>query len=372
MSLGLRLGGACAALALILAPHSANAFSFRSDEKVIVGQNEVIEDTLVVAGRSVQINGAINGDIICAGETVEVNATVRGDVICAADTLTINGSVDGNIRSAGRLITNNATVSRNALLAGGEVTTGEKSNIAGDALIAGEILRLSGAFGRDLALGASTGTVTATIGRGTFAKIGQLTYHAKTVAPGGVVAISPNAPKVEAGAQVGTITHHQPDPKKKSDENPLPQLIFMLYMFMALLITSLALALIAPGLFKVSAISAQQAIGWTALTGIAVLALVPVTVLILLVSIIGLPLGLLGIMIFGLLLVLSGPTFSYFIGHVVLHGKSNAFLTMLLGSSIVLICYAIPLVNIITLLAAGVFGSGMIARQFFMKGQTKF
>src|SRR3989338_4116116 len=77
------------------------AFTINSDDNYYLQKEQSIDDTLLSRGKTITIDGTVNGDLICAAQSVTINGTIRGDVLCAGMNLKISGTVDGNIRSLG-------------------------------------------------------------------------------------------------------------------------------------------------------------------------------------------------------------------------------------------------------------------------------
>src|SRR5690606_15328805 len=84
---------------------AAHAQNFRSGNSVTVGANEVVDSTMWVAGRSIDLAGEVNGDVFCAGQNVSVTGTIRGDLLCAAQNITISGVITGDVRVAAQSVT---------------------------------------------------------------------------------------------------------------------------------------------------------------------------------------------------------------------------------------------------------------------------
>ncbi len=116
------------------------AFTIKTGNTVTISQSQIIDDSLLVSGSDVYIEGTVNGDIICAGRRVEISGTVDGDVICAGQNLSVSGTVNGDLRAAGQTVLISGVVKRNATVFG--------QSIINEALIEGELL----SAGQDITL----------------------------------------------------------------------------------------------------------------------------------------------------------------------------------------------------------------------------
>ena len=83
-------------LALLLPSVYAAQTVNNGDQKIVTIENDVNDD-LFISGDQVTINGNINGDLFAAGGQVVVNGNVTGDAYVAGGNVTINGQVTGGL-----------------------------------------------------------------------------------------------------------------------------------------------------------------------------------------------------------------------------------------------------------------------------------
>lgn len=89
------------------------------------------------AGSNVEIEQPVAGDAMAAGETVALSSNVAGDVVLAGRDLLVDADAGENLYAAGGEVVVNAAVGRNARIAGGRVNIGRRARIAGNASVAG-------------------------------------------------------------------------------------------------------------------------------------------------------------------------------------------------------------------------------------------
>lgn len=111
---------------------SAGAYRIEWGRSVTITQP--VHEDLYVAGGTVTVNAPIYGDLIVAGGTININDTVMNDLLVAGGTVTINGYVADDIRCAGGEL----HVLKN--IGGDLVVTGGKVDIANDVAIAGGLM----------------------------------------------------------------------------------------------------------------------------------------------------------------------------------------------------------------------------------------
>jgi hypothetical protein len=90
--------------------------------EVTIPAGETIDHDLYVFGGTVVSNGTINGDIVAAGGTVDVNGPVNGDVLAAGGRIAISGQVKGDVRAAGGQVSIDGDVTEDVAVTGGQVS----------------------------------------------------------------------------------------------------------------------------------------------------------------------------------------------------------------------------------------------------------
>jgi hypothetical protein len=131
-------------LATFIFVPSALAFDGRGGGKVLISEDEVINDDLYLGGTEVIVEGTINGDLMAGGETVIINGKVTGDLFVFGTSVTINGEVGDDV-----------------FVGAGAVTLGPSAKIADDVFSAGASVetRAGSQIGGSLLLGAGQGLV---------------------------------------------------------------------------------------------------------------------------------------------------------------------------------------------------------------------
>jgi cytoskeletal protein CcmA (bactofilin family) len=125
------------------------------------------------AGSSVRVDRVVAGDLLAAGGQVDVAGRVRGDAIVAGGNVRLGGGLDKSLYAAGGQLTLAGAVANNVRAAGGEVTLLRGAEVGGNASLAGGRVEVGGvikgylqAAGGELFIdGAVGGDVIATSGR---------------------------------------------------------------------------------------------------------------------------------------------------------------------------------------------------------------
>lgn len=347
----------------------ASAQTFRSGDVATVSAGETIDSSLFVSGRTVDISGTVNGDIFCAGMNVSISGKVRGDVICAGQTVTVSGTVDGDVRLAGQSVSIGGQITGSATVASSVFSLESSSTISNDLSVAGNDLVLNGTVGRDAALAGSTATIDSKIGRNVNANVENVQLLGQANIGGGLYYTSFNEAQINQTAKVAGETKRT-QPAHSSNTLKKPFVIsfgIVLYIIASLMILSLALVLLFPGAVHTATSSAIQNPLKILLVGFVASLAVPVLIVILMISVLGIPLALLLLVIWLLILFLSGPVFGYYIGRLIFNKHKNPFLIMAVGSFLVLLALFIPILGFVVWLAALWMGSGMLLLEFMRR-----
>lgn len=131
------------------------------------------------------------------------------------------------------------------------------------------------------------------------------------------------------------------------------------------LVFGVLLLLIAPRAADAFADAGRTAVGASIGLGIAAAVGIPIVGLVLLATVVGLPLGAVILLTLGFLYMLGYVASAYFLGRVILRPPRNRFLAYLVGWAILTVAGIIPVLNVIVLLAATVYGLGTIVVSTF-------
>lgn len=342
----------------------ASAYSIHSGDNVTLSQKSPIYDTVYMAGRTVDINNEVFGDVFCAGQNVTVSGTVHGDVICAGQTVNISGKVDGDVRLGAQTVTLSAQVGGNATIGGQSFIMDSSATIGGDLTTGATDATLNGKIGRDLVIGSGTVNINNEVGRNIKAQSETMRLLSGARVGGNIELVSKNDINKDPAAVVsGTISHTQPkQAAAKSKHFALFgfSVLWFLYWFGAMLLTAMVLVLITPRLFN-SVTNRALPTPWKALlVGFVACMVMPIVIILIAASLIGLPLAFMLGLLWLVALLLSGPLFAYYLGRLVLRRSTKPLLIMVTGSSLLIVLYFVPILGILAMLAALWIGTGML------------
>lgn len=135
-------------LGFLLFTASVDGQAQEAGESVIIEQP--VDGDLYAAGGEVEVLAPVSGDAVLAGGTVRVSDRVGGDVISAGGNIRLIGSVADDVRLAGGRVAVQGVVSGHAVVAGGDVQIASDAEIGDFAWLAGGRLEIAGTVGSDL------------------------------------------------------------------------------------------------------------------------------------------------------------------------------------------------------------------------------
>jgi hypothetical protein len=156
-----------AALLLVVAMPSY-AVEIRKSQRwggVSVAPGETINDTLIVIGDSININGTITGDLVAAGRQINIQGTVQGNAFLAAQRVQITGKVGGDVVGAGLDVFANGPIDGSLWGFGTRVAVGANGKVQMDAVVLGTELNADGEIGRDILAAGALLDIGSAIGR---------------------------------------------------------------------------------------------------------------------------------------------------------------------------------------------------------------
>jgi hypothetical protein len=341
------------------------AFDSRSGDTVNVPHDEVVDGDLYVIGRNVVIDGTVNGDIFGVGQTITINGTVNGGVTLAGQTLTVNGQVANGARLAGQTINVNSSIGRDLAVAGTMLNVGSTARIADDLVFGVGTSYLSGQVNGDVKGGAGEVTITNEVGGNVELEVDKLTITSTANIQGNLVYTSENEANIQSGARLGGTTTHNV-PEKPAAPSPFANMGGKLLGFIMILVAGIIVILLAPRWISAMADSIRTkpwpSLGWGALALIAI----PIAAIIVIITIIGLPVGLMALVLFGIAVYLSQIPVGFLIGRLIIrrNGEIESRGLMIgalaLGLAILLVLGLIPYIGGLFMLLTIIFGLGSV------------
>ena len=344
-------------------------------ETTILPASAVHDGWYFAGAGKVIIEGTVNGDVYAAGGAVEISGTVNGDVLVAGGDVTVSGTVSDDIRAAGGSIRIDGKVGKNVTAAGGNISVGRRAEISGGVLAFGGSVQVSGSVTRDLMAFAGKMAISGNVG-------GDVSFHGDefTTLEGAKVAGSVKVwladetrMKIADGVVSGKV-----DFEKLSGEQP-PTILghsrgmfwFKILWTIWLFLTGLLLFAFFRKFFgKYSAVLRQRTLS-TALWGIAGILLLPIAMVILAFTIVGIPFAILVLDLCFWLAYLSQLSTALLVGDLIFRNREAAgwapFWSFAVGLLIVRVLSFIPVLGWLIVIVGLVLGFGAL-EQLIVEG----
>lgn len=283
-----------------------------------------IDDDLFLTGTSLDVRATVAGDAFLGGAWVDVDSQIADNLIAAGGIANIGGRVDGdliigagildlraavgdNLVAVGGVVRVDSPVEGKLFVAAGRLRIGRGADVAGDAHLAAGSAEVAGLIGGDATIAAGSVVLRGRIGGDVEVTAFSLELTDGAVIEGDLVFRGPEAPEIASGATVtGRVEHRfetepEQQPAAAGPEDWPP--VFWLLITLGL---GLLLDIVLPHyLHDAGRRLVSQPFSCFAL-GLAILITTPVLIVVLIISILGLAIGIAGIAAYGALLLL-GP-----------------------------------------------------------------
>jgi anti-sigma factor RsiW len=357
---------ALSALSLLLtaAPES-QAFEVRRDEqRVIIGPDEVIDDTLIVTADDIVIDGTVTGDLVAAGESLTIRGSVGGVVMAAGESVRLEGDFGGSVFGAGELVDlRGATLAANFFGAGEKVVVHDDAEIGGNAALAGEEVEALGSIAQDLLAAGERITVFGSVGAN-MRGYGETVELADSATIAGDLTLKTKSEEtaiIAPGATVEGATDISGWPEEPSEYATPGFYVGKILQILTAFVTGLVLFRLLPALGQAELTGGTEAL-LTAAIGALILIATPVLSVVAIVTLIGAPLGLLTLMLWLATLYAAGIVIAGYIGRLLLPNREGAAVPLLLGMTLLVVVTNLPIIGGPIQLVAGLLGLGLIGQ----------
>jgi len=358
-------------LLMILTAVPVLAFDARSGLAVTVASGEVVDDDLYVAANSVIIDGTINGDLWAAGNTITVNGLVTGSVMAVGRTVDINGDVGHAVRAGGETIIVNGDVSGDAILGCSQAHIAGTAKIGGDLLFGAGNAHIDGLIEGDIKGQGGEIAISNGVAGNIALEVESLTISPTANIQGNLTYTSEQEANIQTGAQIAGATAHKLPPLKEERAKAFPFAFFSgiggkVIGFLMALIAGLVIILLAPRRLTSIAESIRSRPGPSAGWGALILFVTPIAAIIACITIIGIPVGLITLALWGIAMYLAQIPVGLFIGRWIIghfrevDGKAIMVGTLALGLVILKLLRLIPHLGFFIGLAVIIFGLGAV------------
>lgn len=376
ISLARILGGTIAAATVVaLTATPAFAADLRAGDTVSVSMDEQVDSDLYLAGRMVSSDAAVLGDVFAAGETVQIGGSIDGGLSAAGEFIHIDGVIARGARLAGSTVDVTGHVGRDVLVGSSEFALGPGASIAQDLYFGAGTITLSGDIGGDVRGGAEKLVIEGTVRGNVDVEVGTLVIDPGARISGDLTYRSREEASVPAGTVDGTISY-SPHTEARVFSGALrnidalaplaafASLIWKISWYLMTLLVGIVVILLTPRRVAGAAMAIRADTGPVAGWGAIALFVTPIAAVVLCLTFIGLPLGIIMLLLWGILLYLAQLPISLLIGHLILGyrkplaGKGFMIGALALGLLILTLLHTLPILGFFVSLVTALFGLG--------------
>jgi cytoskeletal protein CcmA (bactofilin family) len=326
----------------------------------VLPAGQTIENDLIVTAEIVRIDGTVTGDVLAACRLLEISGAVTGDVLAFAEEIDLTGTVSGNVRTASRSLDIEGRVERNVTVAGEILRVGPGAEIRGSFTGAGREAILAAPVHRDLLIAAQTHRIDSRIGGSALLLGDELTLGDGAVTEGKIEYYGGQEPTVAPGAKLASpIAFEQIE--EDEHEGRLSWLTYFLFFWAAAFVLGAAFLLLWPGAAEaLTAVHLPQhaksfLVGLLAVGAVAALAFG------LMITLVGLPLGVVTLFFWCLGLYLAQVYVGLYIGRELLgrpSDRSQLLVRLAVGLLAIHTAKSIPYLGPLVTVAVALWGFG--------------
>lgn len=346
-----------------------NALVFKSGKEIIIGTDDVIDDDLIAFGRTIKIEGKVNGDVFAFAQEVNIENEINGSIYTGGSEININTKNCRSLWAFCSALKVDANIDNNLLFFGGQLKTEKTNLIKKDLFAFGGEINIDGEVRRRV-----KGKMGGFNLRG---KIGSANIEANSVniksgstVMGDLLIKGIQEPNIDPDAKILGRTDYQKIDKKESKhrKGSFVRTIKTVFFISKLIIGIILIALFKPFIIKTNEIlknSTWKSLGFGFLTII----IIPVAMVLTLITVIGIPVSIFCFFVFLTLVYLSGIAFATGFGDFLLklikkEGTISPFISFIIGIVIVSLVSLIPYLGFLVRLVVLFFGTGMLVILF--------
>ena len=291
-------------------PLSTFGATLKSGEDLSISSNSSILGNAYLVGGAVTVNDPVEGDLFVAGGNVLVTENVSKDLAAAGGSVTILGDTLDDVRVAGGNVMISGNIGGELVVTGGSVHVTSGVKIGGDVVVAGGQVSVDGDIGGNAMITAGVASLGGNVAGDVEAMVEEkLTLGDQAVVGGNLVYKARVEDKLrmsDSALVVGEITFTESKVTSHSKNDfaaamKMLHLVKLLIVIVSALVIGLLFRRLCAAVVNEGTTKALRSIG----VGFVSLVVVPVASIVLLITIVGAPLGFISLVGYVFLLLLS-------------------------------------------------------------------
>ncbi len=360
-------------IAVLLAASSAVAMDIRREDRFVVRADQTVSNELWLAADKIVIKGTARDDVFMAGGLISLGGEFQNDVWAIGEVVDFHGKAAEHVRLMGRAVEVGGTADGSLVAAGNSVKVAESAEIQGDALLAGENVLTEGRIDGNIRVIATSVTLSGKFGGNVRVISDDIVVVPGTQIKGNLAYTASKELVLDSRVTLGgqlirkDVEAFEGRPATASWN----EVVFtQTFLYLCALVVGLPFVGLFPQ-FAGRAIRHLRSAGWKcALVGAAAFGLMPLLGFFVMLTLIGIPLGLLLLTVYVILLYLSKIVVALVIGGGLLQRRGpqpfiRIFTAMSLGLMVIYAVTALPVAGRILALAVVLTGLGAMMLALF-------
>ncbi|MGA8515363.1 MAG: hypothetical protein WB821_11435 [Burkholderiaceae bacterium] len=275
-----------------------------------------ISGNIYAAGGNVHPTAAVDGDFVAAGGRVVVDQPIKGDVTLTGGSITVRSSIGDDVRAAGGDVRIESAVSGEVFIAAGNITLTKDARIARAATLYAGNVTVDGKIDGPLKIGAQKILLNGELLGDVHLNAEQIELGPNTKINGSLrYPASADLKKADSAIISGAITRAMPEETPSSNmqyrewhrgmQGHGPMWMGSVFTFFSLLACAAVLQLVFPFFWAKAADTIKTSAGQAIAIGLGSLLVAPLLAAFLFITILGIPLGIVVMMLYPALLLVG-------------------------------------------------------------------
>lgn len=294
---------------IVFATASSNQNDF-----MVLESGEVLEETGFFAGENVKIDGTVDGTVFATGGEVRIGGTINGDLFVAAQNVYIDGVVTGNIYGSGMNVSLGGKIERDVFIAGQNMKVESGLESGRDLFMAGQTIDYNGRIGRNLFAGGSDISINGIIGQNANIEAENLKIQDNAEIDGDLLYKSAREANIAPNASIAGKTDWEYTEMERKTESMSSAFISNLLSILSALLIWFLVTVWRPGFWNRTTAKIDKEPLKVIGVGLLALIITPILAVLFMVTIVGIPLGIITGIVYGVSIYLSKIIVAVFIG----------------------------------------------------------
>jgi len=352
------------------------ATEFRADRNILIHETKTIKDDLLGGANRIKIGGVVEGDVIVGCRTLTHNGKITGSLNGACQYMRITGEVDGSVIAFCMDNNINGSIGRNLINFGSTLHIRHDGKVRSDVTSYCDEMLIDGEVGRNLKGAAGTVIISGTIKGDVEIAAGEISLLPSSKIFGNLSYKSKEKAKIEPGAQIsGEVEWTEIEPKAKKVKlfSATTILVMQILLLFAALVTGLIMLLVSKDFVRGAKNAVTRSFLKSLGLGFICMICIPIAVVILFFTVIGIPISIIATFVFLILFYLSKIFVGTALGEKILTGfkkdkEAPLGWSLIVGLIIISVLTWIPFFGwLIYLVVVFIgFGAGLLARKHLL------